>query len=272
MALRINQNVAAMNAHRWLTVSDAALSKSIERLSSGYRVNSAADDPAGLVISENLRAQVSGLGQALANTQHAINMIKTAEGALGEVHTLLRSMRDLAIHAASTGVNGATEIAADQAQIDSAIETLNRISTQTQFGSLVLLDGSASGLVIQVGANAGQTVTVTLPGVDATTLGVDAVDVTVDAQAAITALDAAIDSVSTARVTLGAFQKNTLESNLISLAVAKENLSASESSIRDADMAGEMVTFTRNQILLQSSSAMLLQANQAPQVILQLLR
>jgi flagellin len=274
MALRINQNISALNAHRWLTVNDTALAKSIEHLSSGYRVNVAADDPAGLVISEKLRAQVGGLGQALANTQHAINMIKTAEGALGEVHGLLRSMRDLAIHAANTGVNGASEVAADQAQVTSALETLDRIGQNTQFGSKVLLDGTATGLIFQIGSEAGQTVTISITAVSASALGVSGLDLTTatGAQAAITSLDAAINTVSTNRVNLGAFQKNTLESNLNSLAIAKENLAASESTIRDADMALEMVQFTRNQILLQSGAAMLLQANQVPQVILQLLR
>jgi flagellin len=274
MALRVNQNVSALTAHRWMTVNDAALAKSIEHLSSGYRVNTASDDPAGLVISEKLRAQVGGLGQALSNTQHAINMIKTAEGALGEVSALLRSMRDLAVHAANTGVNGPAEVGADQAQITSALETLDRIGQNTQFGSKILLDGTASGLIFQIGSEAGQTVTISITAVSASDLGVSGLDVTTatGAQAAIAAIDAAIDTVSTTRVNLGAFQKNTLESNLNSLAIAKENLAASESTIRDADMAAEMVQFTRNQILLQSSSAMLLQANQAPQIILQLLR
>ena len=272
MALRINLNTSAMNAHRWLSVSDSALTKSIEKLSSGYRINVAADDPAGLVISENLRTQVSGLGVALRNTEQSISMIKTAEAAIQEVHNLLRSMRDLALHAANTGANGTTEIAADQSQITSAIASLDRIANQTQFGSLTLLDGTATGLTFQVGANANQTVTVDLPDVSAGTLGVSAIDVTVDAQAAITALDAAIDTVSSARVDLGAFQKNTLESNLNSLATAKENLAATESAIRDTDMAAEMVNFTRYQILLQAGSAMLTQANQSPQVILQMLR
>jgi flagellin len=272
VALRINTNTSALNAHRWLSTSDTALASSIEKLSSGYRINVAADDPAGLVISESLRAQVSGLGVALRNTEQSINVIKTAEAAMQEVHNLLRSMRDLALHAANTGASGTTEIAADQAQIDSAIDSLDRIASQTQFGSIALLDGSATGLIFQVGANAAQTVTVDLPDVSASALGVDSIDVTSDAQAAITAIDAAIDAVSTSRVDLGAFQKNTLESNLNSLAIAQENLAATESAIRDTDMAGEMVNFTRYQILLQAGSAMLTQANQSPQVILQMLR
>ena len=143
MSLRINLNAAALTAHRMLSGTDNALGKSIERLSSGYRINSAGDDPAGLVISEKLRAQVSGLGQAIKNAGDAVNMVKTAEGALNEVNTLLRSMRDLAVHASNSGANDATAIAADQSQIDNAISSINKIAQETQFGSKNLLDGSA---------------------------------------------------------------------------------------------------------------------------------
>ena len=143
MALRINLNTAAYSAHRTLSANDTALSKSIERLSSGFKVNSAGDDPAGLVISEKLRAQVAGLGQAIKNSGDAVNMVKTAEGALGEVHRLLRSMRDLAVHAANTGATDSASAQADQAQIDNAINSLNKIASETQFGSRKLLDGSA---------------------------------------------------------------------------------------------------------------------------------
>ncbi len=272
MALRINTNIGALTAHRYLTSTDSALSKSVERLSSGYRINVAADDPAGLVISEGLRAQVAGLGQATANTQHAINMVKTAEGAMAEVHNLLRTMRDLAVHAANTGVNDAASIAADQSQITQALSSIDRIADTTQFGTKVLLDGTATGLVFQLGAYAGQTSTLDLPDMTTATLFAAAPDVATDAQAAITAIDAAIAAVSTARAALGAFQKGTLESNVTSLSVAKENVTASESTIRDADMALEMVSFTRNQIVLQAGAAMMTQANQAPQIILQMLK
>ena len=143
MSLRINNNAAAMTAHRNLSGSDSALNKSIERLSSGYKINSAGDDPAGLVISEKLRAQVSGLGQAISNAGDAVNMVKTAEGALNEVNKLLRSMRDLAVHAANSGANDSAAIQADQAQIRSALQSINKISSETQFGNKKLLDGSA---------------------------------------------------------------------------------------------------------------------------------
>lgn len=143
MSLRINLNAAAQSATRYLTGNDNALGKSIEKLSSGYKINRAGDDPAGLVISEKLRAQIGGLGQAIQNSNDAINMIQTAEGALNEVHSLLRSMRNLAVHASNTGANDDAAIAADQSQLDSAIAQLNRISTNTQFGQKKLLDGSA---------------------------------------------------------------------------------------------------------------------------------
>ncbi|MGC8862520.1 MAG: flagellin [Armatimonadota bacterium] len=271
MSLRINLNVAALNAHRNLQATDNALGLSIERLSSGFRINRAADDPAGLAISENLRAQVSGLGQAIANSTDAVNLIRTAEGALSEVQNILRTMRNLALHAASTGTNDTTALNADQTQIESLISALDRIAANTQFGTLVLLNGTATDLVFQIGANANQTTTLDIGSVKASDLGVDDIDVTDDAQAAITALDTAISTVSTQRATLGATQRD-LESNINSLGVARENIAASESSIRDADMAAEMVQFTRNQILLQAGTAMLTQANAAPQALLALLK
>ena len=287
MALRINQNLGALTAHRWLSANDANLSKSIEKLSSGFRINAAADDPAGLVISENLRAQVSGLGQALANTQQAVNMLKTAESALQEVQNLLRTMRDLSLHAANTGAQDTDSIAADQAQVAQAIESIDRLASQTQFGNLKLFDnatnGNLDGKVFQIGANGGQTVTLDLTAatlvsdLNTTNLGsgtdtVDTIDVVTDAAAAIDIVDVAMLQISNLRVYLGSVQKQTLESNLTSLSVARENVAASESAIRDVDMAAEMVVFTKYQILLQAGSAMVTQANQAPQTLLQMLR
>jgi len=451
-----------------LQSTDTALGKTIERLSSGFKINSAADDPAGLVISEKLRAQVSGLGQAIANAGDAVNMVKTAEGALNEVSKLLRSMRDLAVHAANTGATDSASSLADQAQIRSAIDSINKIGTETQFGNKNLLDGSAGltanvtgnavvaadvskanitgsltgvtitvtqlatkaqlgpgtvalgadlsaksitingvtvqggtnqantlaninavsnqtgvvasavggflqldqrsfgsnakivvtndtgiygsatasavgkdvqaqvqtagglnisdatwvggegtilkdslgnaiqltdaaastggpapvalgaqfdvsagTLVFQVGAYAGQTRSLNLAAVSANKLGLANgtavlslanVDVTLDAQSAIKVLDKAITDISSQRANLGAVQRNVLESSINSLTIAKENISASESSIRDTDMAAEMVALTRNQILEQAGTAMLAQANQAPQTLLKLLQ
>lgn len=467
MSLRINLNSAALTAHRQLAATDNALSKSIERLSSGFKINSAGDDPAGLVISEKLRAQVSGLNQAIRNAGDAVNMVKTAEGALAEVNRLLRSMRDLAVHAANTATNDTASLAADQAQVASALESINKISSETQFGGKKLLDGSAgvvatvkgsavvsadlskapltqsltdiaisltggstqvaakaqitgtvdltddlsgktitingvtveggatkaatlqninnvtnltgvvatadgddhlvltqksygsayriditggtdifgsasaaavgadakatvtaggnnvtdalwdkgSGTVIkdsygnaiqltdaaaetaannaaqldvtvgsmtfQVGAYAGQTRSLNIASAHTSQLGLAngtsivslaLIDVSTNAQDAITVLDKAIADVSSLRASLGATQKNTLESSVNSLSVASENIAASESTIRDTDMAAEMVEFTKYQILQQAGTAMLAQANQAPQALLSLLR
>ncbi len=474
MSLRINLNSASLTAHRMLTGTDNSLSKSIERLSSGYKINGAGDDPAGLVISEKLRAQIGGLSQAVKNAGDAVNMVKTAEGALNEVHRLLRSMRDLAVHAANTGANDAASIAADQAQIVNARNSIDKIAAETQFGTKYLLNGSsgikvtvtgssvtganlsyattlaatdtisitttqaaekatlnskdfgdddaevvgaagtfyingvgvtyeanttvaqlatlvnavsdqtgvvattngtgvvafttkaygstasvsitsggdiltggalsasdigqdvraqvtrsggsdvsdaswasgtgttlrdslgntiqltdaaASGtpgalgaqmtttkgtLSFQVGAYADQTRELNIASVYSQDLGIGAValktianiDVTTaeGAADAIKVIDQAISDVSSIRSGLGAIQKNVLESSINSLTIAKENIAASESTIRDTDMAAEMVEFTKLQILQQAGVAMLAQANQAPQALLSLLR
>jgi flagellin len=420
MSLRINQNISAMSAHRFLTSNDASMSKQIEKLSSGLRINSAADDAAGLVISENLRTQVSGLTQASRNTQDGINMIKTAEAALNEIEVQLRNIRDLTVNAANT--NGNTQmLVADQAQIEQGLASINRIADQTEFAGIKLLGSSnISGKQFQVGANAQQVAQFSLTGVtydnvaltadmhasalgltsaknaSATAskefVGIKAADATttesfsvvwtaadgtvstanvvldnttgdtlahavtaintalndaanieavatdasgdstavtknyltirqkavadqdanasvvvltdksitdsatgftgspvtsngrnsaqsIDVSAAMANFDNILNQVDTAmkmvnglRVHLGAFQKNNLESNLSSLSVARENIAASESAIRDTDMASEMVSFTKSQILMQASQAMLTQANQAPQGILSMLK
>jgi len=481
MAFRINHNIASINAYRNLARNDLGLSRSLERLSSGLRINKSADDPAGLVVSENMRAQIAGLGQAIENSELATAMVQTAEGALTEVHALLMGMRELAIHAANEGANSAADLAADQAEIDNGMATINRIASQTQFGTKKLLDGSngvtgsvfsgnvsflggssetqsgtydvvvttqaekatlttgnsgaiagiaadetltltndatgvsvsinlsagdnrqtildkinaytgstqveaaASGandialtstlygtsgdftivsdtaatdgtqsgfsagagnsddgvniagtydlagtsyqadgagailtgragsivdglrvqtteaagtagtvivannsLVFQVGANTGQQVNLSIGNMNASNLA-KGLDVTtggtnqfsslaevsiLDAERAADSLaiiDAAIEEISSIRGTLGAFQSNTLESGINNLRVAEENLVAAESTSRDTDMAAEMATFTRNQIMLQAATAMLSHANSAPQVVLQLL-
>ncbi len=469
MSLRINLNSAGLVAHRNLSNVDNALGKSIERLSSGFRINRASDDPAGLVISEKLRAQIGGIGMAIKNASDGVNMVKTAEAALTEVHSLLRTMRDLAVHASNTGANDEAALAADQAQITQAIQSLNKIAEETMFGQKKLLNGEAgintiitgtavtamdlnkanlkadatigvnvtqaatkatlsskggfantaanwgaagdmfinnvqitwaadatvqgvmdainaktsstgvvatfdtdhivltqqnygsaaqisitsgaefaaggaetaqaagqdalasitadgvnvsdgvwnqgSGLtlkdslgntvvlaeaansvadkgaqataqvgtlIFQVGAYSGQTRSVSIQDTSASKLGttaisgqnVSTINVTTQqgAQDAIDILDAAISDISTIRSTLGALQKQTLESSINSLTIAKENIAASESTIRDTDMAAEMVDFTRNQILQQAGVSMLAQANQSTQALLSLLR
>jgi flagellin len=423
MSLRINQNISAMSAHRYLASNDAAMSKSIEKLSSGLRINSAADDAAGLVISENLRTQVSGITQATNNTQNGVNMIKTAEAALNEVELQLRNIRDLTLDASNANGN-ASQVSADQAQVSQALTSINRIADQTEFGGVKLLGtNNINGKSFQIGANATQQAAFTVNGstYDGVTLNADmhtsslnlqgvasnaivtgrtawkaltggnteALSITqqlaagtiktsttalsaaqttiadavaaintrlgtdtmsanvqaiatdangvaqtnaamntyisiqskttveqtenstvmvssnkgtfgyssgfdvpksasghsastnVDLTTAVTSsdfdtilskVDNALKMVNGLRVNLGAFQKNNLESNLASLSVAQENISASESAIRDTDMASEMVNFTKNQILMQAGQAMLTQANQAPQNILQMLR
>lgn len=471
MSLRINFNNSSLTAHRMLSGSDSALSKNIERLSSGMRINNASDDPAGLIISEKLRAQVSGIGMAIKNANDAVNMVKTAESALGEVHKLLRSMRDLAVHASNEGGNDTAALQADQTQIQNAIQSINKIAAETQFGNKKLLNGTAgiqasiagndvvsgsfsdttltladgdqisvnvtqaaqkavlasadlgddtdalasngtlmvnnvainyttadtvaglaekinavsdqtgviaatdgagvinmetiaygsdaritvteeaaaimaapssadvgqdvraavtvggtdlsdvswtSGkgtslkdskgnviqlkesaaiavanigaqftvdvgtLKFQVGAYAGQTRSMNINSAASNQLGksvvsgqnVSTIDVTTfdGAQNAIKILDSAITEISTTRANLGATQKNVLESSINSLTIAKENISASESAIRDIDMAAEMADFTKTQILQQAGVAMLSQANQSSQQLLSLLR
>lgn len=182
MAFRINHNIASMNAYRNLSVNDRGLSLSLERLSSGLRINRSADDPAGLVVSENMRAQIAGLNQAIENSEMATSLVQTTEGALAEVNALLVSMRELAIHAANEGGNSAEDLAADQAEIDNAIDTVNRIASQTQFGTKKLLDGSAA---ISGQVTAG-TVTY-LGGTSATTAGTYTVNVTTQAEQATVA-------------------------------------------------------------------------------------
>ena len=271
MSLAINYNAAAFNAQRNLSQTNMGLQGSIQRLSSGLRVNSAADDPAGLVISENMRAQTDGLGQAIRNANDGVNLVKTAEAALNEVNNLLRQMRTLSVHAANEGANSTEAIAADDAALQKAVESIDRISVKTSFNGNTLLDGNYSK-DFQIGANAGDTVTLAIGSVAAADLGVDALDLTTDAQGAITAIDAAIADTSEIRSELGSFQRYTLETTANSLTIAKENIAASESTIRDADVSLEMVTFTLNNIMLQAGTAMLAQANQAPQQLLQLLK
>lgn len=270
--MRINQNVAAMNAYRNLQITQGQQSKSLERLSSGFRINRAADDAAGLAISEKLRGQVKGLNQAVSNAQNGVSLIQTAEGALNESHAILQRMRELAVQSANDTNTDSdrTQIQKEVAQLKSE---LTRISDTTQFNGKALLDGTFTGATFQIGANAGQTITVGVADMDAAALGVGTTDVSTKAGAttAITALDTAINTVSGQRADLGAVQ-NRLEHTINNLNVASENLAASESRIRDTDMASEMVKFTRAQILSQAGTAMLAQANQVPQGVLQLLR
>jgi flagellin len=401
MGLRINQNIAAMNAYRNLSVNDGSMSKSLEKLSSGFRINRAADDAAGLSISEGLRAQTGGLKVAVRNAQDGISVVQTAEGALTETHSLLQRMRDLAVQASNTGGNDQASRDAIRTEVEQISQEINRIGNATKYGANNLLDGSAAnGLAFQIGSQSGLTnqlsveiddmraSALNLQGAGASLVGAntagavlggagaadfgtvdidngdgtvvskavnvtstadtrtaagraqfqDDVQATFDAafgqgvvratvaegtaatdftltletvstlagttittsnagggvaaatsaaalggtstsiadliasgdEAAITTIDSAISTVSSQRAKLGAYQ-NRLEHTINNLNVAVENLSASESRIRDTDMAQEMVSFTRSQILSQAGTSMLAQANQAPQSVLKLL-
>ncbi|WP_159807582.1 flagellin N-terminal helical domain-containing protein [Cellulomonas citrea] len=287
MGLSVNTNVAAINAYRNLSSTQNSLSKSLEKLSSGYRINRAADDAAGLAISEGLRSQVSGLTQAARNAQDGISVVQTAEGSLTEVHSILHRMRDLAVQAAndSNSADARTNIATEATQLN---KELTRIAGSTNFNGTTLLDkvSGATGatLSFQVGADgdSASQITVDLSSANVASVA-DAVSFAAtstgtglnlfsaaSAQAAIKAIDAQIKNVSTARANLGAYQ-NRFEHTINSVNVAVENLSASESRIRDTDMASEMVNFTKSQILSQAGTAMLAQANQIPQGVLKLL-
>jgi flagellin len=272
MGLRINTNVEAVNAHRNLQLSALVMSKSMEKLSSGLRINRASDDAAGLAISEKLRGQVKGLNQAIRNAQDGISLIQTAEGALNETHSILQRMRELAVQAANDTLT-TSDRNAIAAELNQLTAEITRISDTTEFNTMKLLDGTFTNKLLQIGANGNQTLSVSVSGADATDLGVNALNVSSAAQAsaAIGSIDTGLGMVSSIRASLGAVQ-NRLEHTIANLGVASENLLASESRIRDVDMAQEMMNFTKVQILQQAGTAMLAQANTSPQTVLQLLR
>ena len=274
--MRINQNIAAYNSYRNLSATNSQLGKSLEKLSSGFRINRAADDAAGLAKSESLRAEISGSRQAVRNAQDGVSFVQTAEGALNEVHSILQRMRELAVDAANTAT---TDGVAQQAEVSQLISELTAVGTNSSFaGKTVFSDYSSATLTFHVGAGASQTLEITsdlritVGGSNGIFNGhnVGGVDVSSDADGAITVIDDAIGDVSSVRSTLGATQ-NRLEHTVANLSVAVENLSASESRVRDTDMAAEMVSFTRHQIMVQAGTAMLAQANQVPATVLSLL-
>ncbi|PFG37406.1 flagellin [Flavimobilis soli] len=275
MALSVNTNIAALNAYRNLANTQNDLSKSLEKLSSGLRINRAADDAAGLAISEGLRAQINGTKQAVRNAQDGISVVQTAEGALTETHSILQRMRTLSVQAANDGGLNATAKGNIQDEITQLATELDRIAATTEFNGKTLLDGSYDG-AFQVGANTSTNDVITVElstGMSSGDLGVDALAVATfaGASAAIVAIDAAIDTVSKTRSSLGAVQ-NRFDHTINNLNVAAENLAASESRIRDTDMASEMVQYTRSSILSQAGTAMLAQAKSIPQSVLQLLQ
>ncbi len=268
--MRINNNVMAFNANRNLGMSNGSLGKSLEKLSSGYRINRAGDDAAGLVISQKLRAEIGGLKQATRNSQDGISLVQTAEGALNEVHNMLGRMRDLSVQAANDTNDGDARTAID-AEMDALVAEIGRIGTDTTFGGSAVFSATATNFQVGSEGTGGQ-ISVTTGAVTTAGLGINAlaVDSATNARAAIESVDAAIALVSTSRGSLGATQ-NRLESTINNLQVTTENLAASESRIRDTDMAAEMVNFTKNQILQQAGTAMLGQANSIPQSVLRLL-
>ncbi|ADQ06809.1 flagellin domain protein [Caldicellulosiruptor hydrothermalis 108] len=272
--MRINNNVQALNTYNRLTINNDMLSKSLEKLSSGMRINRAGDDAAGLAISEKMRGQIRGLNQAIRNAQDGISLIQTAEGALNETHSILQRMRELAVQAAND-TNTAEDRQALQAEVDQLVKEIDRIANTTQFNTKTLLDGSysSSSLVFQIGANKDQNIGLTIASAKAADLGVDTINITdqTSANQAISTIDGAIGKVSSIRAKLGAYQ-NRLEHTINNLGVSAENLTAAESRIRDVDMAKEMMAYTKNNILMQAATAMLAQANQLPQAVLQLLR
>ena len=272
--LRINNNIAAMNTQRNLSVNSFNLSKSLQKLSSGFRINVAADGPADLVISESLRAQIGGLKAAIRNSQEAANYLGIAEGALKEVSDLLVSMRALAVHAANTGVVTAEQIAADQAELTNAVNTIGRIAAVTRFAGADVFSPAAD-LSFHIGEGGDSVDAVTMSAeqlsLDTGALSLGGISLADSAASAIAAIDNAISTIAGMRGNLGAFIKNTLQTNINSLSVALENVTATESFVRDANMAAETSEFTKNQILVQAGISVLAQANVASQSVLQLL-
>jgi flagellin len=272
--MRINNNIAALNTHRQYGINNNNVASSVEKLSSGYRINRAGDDAAGLAISEKMRAQIRGLNMASKNSQDAISLIQTAEGALQETHNILQRMRELAVQAASDtndGDNGVDREALD-AEFQELLAEIDNIAEQTAFNTKKLLDGTLSGAVIQTGANEGEELEISIANMSTSGLEIEnlALSTRAGAASAITVVNDAINTVSTERSKLGAYQ-NRLQHKIANLDTSAENLTAAESRIRDIDMAKEMTNFTKNSILTQAATAMLAQANALPQGVLQLL-
>lgn len=269
----INHNMMAANALRNSGINSNAASKSMEKLSSGLRINRAGDDAAGLSISEKMRAQIRGLNQASTNSQDGISMVQTAEGALNETQNILQRMRELAVQAAN-GTNVTEDRSAIKAEIDQLSSEIDRIANNTEFNTQKLFNvANGKTVTFQVGANSGQVISVKFSSMTATSLTVNNISVATSSSASnsISTINAAIVAVSTQRSTLGAVQ-NRLEHTISNLDNASENLTAAESRIRDVDMAEEMSEYSKNNILQQAAQAMLAQANQQPQNVLQLLR
>ena len=268
----VQHNLTAMNANRQLGITTGQQAKSSEKLSSGYRINRAGDDAAGLSISEKMRSQIRGLNKASDNAQNGISLIQVAEGALNETHSILQRMNELATQAAND-TNTSVDRDAIQSEIDQLTSEVDRIRSTTQFNSMNLLDGSFTGKNLQVGALSGQKIEISIKNMNASTLKISGLTVSSYSAAGKTmdAVQKAIQSVSDMRSTLGALQ-NRLEHTVANLDNISENTQAAESQLRDTDMAEEMVTYSKNNILAQAGQSMLAQANQSTQGVLSLLQ
>jgi flagellin len=278
----INHNVSAMGSYNSLTQTNLSVDKSLEKLSSGLRINRAGDDAAGLAISEKMRGQIKGLNMASKNAQDSISLIQTAEGALSETHSILQRMRELAVQS-SNDTNTTSDRSELQKEMNQLRKEIDRIATTTEFNTKTLMTGkfggSNNGLSFHLGANKGQTVSLKFSSMKASALKISGANATTAvsitsataAETAIKTINDALDTVSAERSKYGAMQ-NRLEHTINNLRTASENLQSAESRIRDVDMAKEMIDFSKNKIITQSGTAMLAQANANPQNVLQLLR
>jgi len=270
--MRIQNNITAINSHRQYGINNNKIGKNVEKLSSGFRINRAGDDAAGLAISEKMRSQIRGLNMASKNSQDAISLVQVAEGGMQTIQDILQRMRELAVQSASD-TNTPDDRGALQKEVTALIDEIDDISKTTEFNTMKLLDGNFKNKVIQTGANESQNMEITISAVSPGGLGVTTVDIKTDAEEAaksIKQIDDALQKVSDFRADLGAYQ-NRLEYKIQNLDNAAENMAAAESRIRDADMAKMMTEFTKNNIMFQASTAMLAQANALPQGVLQLL-
>jgi flagellin len=270
----VQHNMAAANTNRQLGITQSGLAKSTEKLSSGYRINRAGDDAAGLSISEKMRGQIKGLDQASTNAQDSISLIQTAEGALNETHSILQRMRELTVQAAND-TNVSVDRTAIQEEVKALQSEITRIGTQTEYNTQKLLTGSFSNKNFQIGANNGQKIQLSINTMTSKALGVSSISTKVmsygKATKALDTIDKAIKLVSTERSKLGALQ-NRLEHTIANADNASENMQSAESRIRDTDMAKEMVKYSKNNILQQAAQSMLSQANQSTQGVLSLLQ
>ncbi len=273
----VQHNLQAANTNRQLGITTSAQAKSTEKLSSGYKINRAADDAAGLSISEKMRSQIRGLNKASSNAQDGVSLVQTAEGALNETHSILQRMNELATQAAN-GTNTSVDRSAIRAELDQLTSEINRIQSTTQFNTMNLLDGTFSGatnqMKLQVGALSGQSIDFSIANMCATKIGLKktlSVSTFTKAGSYMKSVQDAIEVVSKQRSAMGAIQ-NRLEHTIANLDTTSENTQSAESRIRDTDMASEMVTYSKNNILTQAGQSMLAQANQSTQGVLSLLQ